>query len=158
MIYGIILGIHVLVCILLVLVVLMQSSKGGGLAGGAFGGGAESTVFGGRGAATVLSKATTVFGMTFMVTSLTLTLLSASRTGRSVRSVVAEDAASAGLPVPTQTAPPTGTAMPGAETTMPAGPEAGPVLPVNPTPAQGSESTPGTDAPAEETTPAPSGE
>ena len=58
MIYGIVLGIHVLVCLALVLVVLLQSSKGGGLAG-AFGGGADSTVFGGRGAATVLSKATT---------------------------------------------------------------------------------------------------
>ena len=64
MIYGIVLGIHVLVCLSLVLVVLLQSSKGGGLAG-AFGGGAESTVFGGRGAATVLSKATTIFGAAF---------------------------------------------------------------------------------------------
>ena len=102
MIYGIILGVHVLVCILLVLVVLMQSSKGGGLAGGAFGGGAETTVFGGRGAATVLSKATTVFGFAFMFTSLTLTLMSTSRT-TGPRSLIAEDAARTGG-IPTQPA------------------------------------------------------
>jgi len=107
MIYGIVLGIHVLVCLALVLVVLLQSAKGGGLAG-AFGGGAESTVFGGRGAATMLSKATTVFGAAFMVTSLTLTLMSASHGRGSTRSVVAEEAANAPLGAPaTGTAPPT---------------------------------------------------
>lgn len=106
MIYGIVLGIHVLVCLALVLVVLLQSSKGGGLAG-AFGGGAENTVFGGRGAATVLSKATTIFGAGFMITSLTLTLMSAGGS-RTVRSVVAEEAAQSPLG-----APATGTALPG---------------------------------------------
>ncbi len=58
---------HVLVCIGLVLVVLMQSSKGEGLAGSAFGGGLSSAVFGGRGAATFLSKATTVLAIVFML-------------------------------------------------------------------------------------------
>lgn len=115
MIYGIVLGIHVLVCLALVLVVLLQASKGGGLAG-AFGGGAESTVFGGRGAATVLSKATTVFGAAFMITSLTLTLMSTGHRGSGPRSVVAEDAANAPLGAPaTSTAPPTGSLpVPGA--------------------------------------------
>ena len=76
MFYGIVLGIHVIVCVSLVLIVLMQAAKGGGLAGGsASGGGAESTVFGGRGAATFLSKATTGFAAVFMITSLSLTLL-----------------------------------------------------------------------------------
>ncbi len=51
--------IHLLVCIALIGVVLMQSGKGGGLAGGAFGGSAQ-TVFGGRGATDFLSKATMV--------------------------------------------------------------------------------------------------
>jgi preprotein translocase subunit SecG len=107
MFYGVILGIHVLVCILLCLVVLLQSSKGSGLAGGgAFGGGAESTIFGGRGAATFLSKATTIFGAAFMVTSLALTLMGKMETSRP-RSAVAEDAASAPMGAPTQTAPPT---------------------------------------------------
>ncbi|MEW6050181.1 MAG: preprotein translocase subunit SecG [Candidatus Zixiibacteriota bacterium] len=57
---------HVLVCLALILVVLMQSSKGEGLAGSAFGGGLSSAVFGGRGAATFLSKATTVLAILFM--------------------------------------------------------------------------------------------
>lgn len=107
MFYGVILGIHVLVCILLCLVVLLQASKGSGLAGGgAFGGGAESTIFGGRGAATFLSKATTVFGAAFMVTSLALTLMGKVQAGRP-HSAVAEEARSAPISTPSQTAPPT---------------------------------------------------
>jgi preprotein translocase subunit SecG len=59
---------HVMTCIALILVVLMQSAKGEGLAGGtAFGGGMSGAVFGGRGAATFLSKATTVLAVVFMV-------------------------------------------------------------------------------------------
>ncbi len=59
---------HVITCIALILVVLMQSAKGEGLAGGtAFGGGMSGAVFGGRGAATFLSKATTVLAVVFMV-------------------------------------------------------------------------------------------
>jgi preprotein translocase subunit SecG len=108
MLYGIILGVHVVVCIVLVLVVLLQSSKGGGLGGGAFGGGAESTVFGGRGAATFLSKATTVLGTAFMVTSLMLTLISTVGGGEQrPRSVVAEQAQTNPFGSPVQTAPPT---------------------------------------------------
>ena len=73
---------HVLVCVFLILVVLLQSGKGGGLAG-AFGGmgGAGQTLFGGRGAATFLSKATTVLGIAFMTTSLVLALMAGSRGG-----------------------------------------------------------------------------
>jgi preprotein translocase subunit SecG len=67
--------IHVVNCILLIVVVLLQSSKGGGLAGAFGGGGATQAVFGGRGAGTFLSKATTVLAVVFMVTSLTLTVL-----------------------------------------------------------------------------------
>jgi preprotein translocase subunit SecG len=105
MLYGIVLGIHVIICISLVLVVLLQSSKGGGLAGGsAFGGGAESTIFGGRGAATFLSKATTVFGVAFMISSLTLTLMSAGGESQPT-SVIAEEAARAPQ-APPATAPP----------------------------------------------------
>jgi preprotein translocase subunit SecG len=58
---------HVIICIALVLVVLLQSAKGEGLAGGtAFGGGLSGAVFGGRGAASFLSKATTVLAILFM--------------------------------------------------------------------------------------------
>lgn len=74
---------HVIVCIALVLVVLMQSSKGEGLAGTALGGGSglSGAVFGGRGAASFLSKATTVLAILFMVNSGALALMSAQRSG-----------------------------------------------------------------------------
>ncbi len=75
---------HVLVCLALILVVLLQSSKGGGLAGSAFGGGGGgggAAVFGGRGAGTFLSKATTVLAVLFMVNCAALAFMSASRTG-----------------------------------------------------------------------------
>ena len=58
---------HVIVCAALILVVLMQSAKGEGLAGTAFSGGLSGAVFGGRGAAGFLSKATTVLAIVFMV-------------------------------------------------------------------------------------------
>jgi preprotein translocase subunit SecG len=58
---------HVIVCIALIIVVLMQSSKGDGLAGTAFSGGISGAVFGGRGAAGFLSRATTVLAIVFMV-------------------------------------------------------------------------------------------
>ena len=73
------LGFHVIVCIALVLVVLMQSSKGEGLAGSAFGGGMSSSVFGGRGAASFLSKATTILAALFMLNCGALAVMS-SRT------------------------------------------------------------------------------
>ena len=115
MLYGIVLGIHVVVCLALILVVLLQSSKGGGLAGGsAFGGGADATVFGGRGAATFLSKATTTFGAAFMITSLALTLMSANRNA-APRSVITEQAGQVNPlgGAPTQTLPPLPSPMPG---------------------------------------------
>lgn len=73
---------HTLVCVLLVIVVLMQSAKGEGLAG-AFGGGGALTgaVFGGRGAATFLSKATTVLAIVFMINCGILAFMSSHRTG-----------------------------------------------------------------------------
>lgn len=68
--------IHVLVCILLIVSILLQSSKGGGLAGVFGGGGGMGTVFGGRGAASFLSKVTMWLGIAFAVTSLTIAFLS----------------------------------------------------------------------------------
>src|SRR5579863_2486294 len=73
--------IHVLVCLFLVIVVLLQSGKAADLAG-AFGGMGSQTVFGPRGSATVLSKATTIAAVLFMVTSLTLSIM-ATRNGKS---------------------------------------------------------------------------
>ena len=75
--FPVLIVVHVLICLALILVVLMQSSKGEWLAGSAFGGGLSSAVFGGRGAATFLSKATTVLAIAFMVMCILLAYMSA---------------------------------------------------------------------------------
>ena len=74
--------VHVIVALILILVVLLQTGKRADLAG-AFGGGGSQTAFGTRGAATLLTKATTTAAVLFMLTSLGLSLL-ASRESRSV--------------------------------------------------------------------------
>ena len=75
--------VHVLIASGLILMVLLQSGKGADI-GAAFGGGSSQTVFGGRGAATFLSKATTVLAVLFMVMSIALTLLASQRGGTTV--------------------------------------------------------------------------
>jgi preprotein translocase subunit SecG len=77
--------IHVIVCLFLVIVVLLQSGKAADLAG-AFGGMGSQTVFGPRGSATVLSKATTIAAGLFMVTSLSLSIM-ATRSGGAVPAI-----------------------------------------------------------------------
>jgi preprotein translocase subunit SecG len=66
--------IHVLICFFMIVVVLLQSGKAADLAG-AFGGMGSQTAFGPRGSATILSKATTIAAVLFMVTSVTLAIL-----------------------------------------------------------------------------------
>ena len=65
---------HVLVCLFLIVVVLLQSGKAADLAG-AFGGMGSQTAFGPRGSATVLSKATTISAIVFMITSMALSVV-----------------------------------------------------------------------------------
>lgn len=65
---------HSVVCVLLVAVVLLQKSKGDGLSGAFGGGGALTASFGNRGAASLLSKATTVLAVLFMVVSFLLAI------------------------------------------------------------------------------------
>jgi preprotein translocase subunit SecG len=72
--------VHVIVCVFLVIVVLLQSGKAADLAG-AFGGMGSQTAFGPRGSATVLSKATTLAAGLFMVTSLVLAVASTRNAG-----------------------------------------------------------------------------
>lgn len=74
MLFVLVLMIHLAVCIGLILVVLMQTSKGGGLSG-VFGGSSQA-VFGGRGAAPALVKVTSVLAIAFGLTSLSLAFLS----------------------------------------------------------------------------------
>ena len=80
MVYFLITTVHVLVCIILILVVLLQSGKGADLAG-AFGGGATQTAFGSRGPASFLSKLTTAAAVVFMITSITLSMMVTEREG-----------------------------------------------------------------------------
>ena len=106
--------VHVIICVFLVIVVLLQSGKAADLAG-AFGGMGSQTAFGPRGSATVLSKATTVAAALFMVTSLSLAILASRAGGSSSPSVVERQNGSAApksatpapaaVPVPTPAAP-----------------------------------------------------
>ncbi len=70
--------IHVLVCLFLIIVVYLQHGTGGDIAA-AFGGMGSQTAFGPRGAATLLTKATTWAAVIFMVTSITLSIFVARR-------------------------------------------------------------------------------
>jgi len=65
---------HVIVCVFLIAVVLLQRGRGAEI-GAVFGGGASSTVFGSRGAGNFLTKLTTVSATIFMLTSLSLSYL-----------------------------------------------------------------------------------
>lgn len=93
--YGLLLILHVLICIGLIIAVLMQSSKGEGLAGAFGGSGITGAVFGGRGAATFLSKATTVLAIAFFLSSIGLSFITplvGSRSGGVEKSAVTEEA------------------------------------------------------------------
>jgi preprotein translocase subunit SecG len=89
--FGVVLGIHLLVCLALVGVILIQSGKGGGLTGGAFGG-ATQTVFGGRGATDFITRATIGLGVAFFVTSMVLALMTANGGTQRGRSLMQEEA------------------------------------------------------------------
>ena len=71
---------HVIMCLVLIAIVLLQTGKGANM-GAAFGG-ASNTIFGGAGPASFLNKVTTVAAIAFMLTSFTLAVLS-SRGGSS---------------------------------------------------------------------------
>jgi len=79
--------IHVLVCVFMVVVVLLQSGKAADLAG-AFGGMGSQTTFGPRGTATALSKATAIAAVLFMVTSLSLAILATRGRGGAGSSIL----------------------------------------------------------------------
>ncbi len=68
--------VHVIVCLFLIGVVLLQQGKSADLAG-AFGGQGSQTAFGPRGAANIMTKLTAYSAIAFMLTSITLTILMA---------------------------------------------------------------------------------
>lgn len=94
---AIITTIHVAICLVLIIAVLLQSGKAADLAG-AFGGVGSQTAFGPRGSASILSKVTTIGAILFMITSMSLWVLS----GRGVRSAVSGEKA---VPVKTENVP-----------------------------------------------------
>jgi preprotein translocase subunit SecG len=126
---------HVMVCLVLVVVVLLQHGKGADI-GAVFGGGASSTVFGSRGAGNFLTKLTTASALIFMVTSLSLAYLAnTSGTGDLFKDQK-----------PNATAPAPGGAPAPAEGTAPAGDGFQEVKPA--TPAKPEASAPEAKAPA----------
>src|SRR5881628_218229 len=98
--YAFLLILHLIICLALIGVVLVQSGKGGGLAGGAFGGSAQ-TVFGGRGATDIVTRATMVLGGMFFITSIALALMTGGQRATS-RSLVQEAARKAASTAPQQ--------------------------------------------------------
>ena len=75
--YLFVVALHVMLCVFLVLIIILQPGKGGDV-GAAFGGGSSggSTMFGPRGPTSLLQRATTVVAVLFMATSLTLAIYS----------------------------------------------------------------------------------
>jgi preprotein translocase subunit SecG len=100
--YILVLLIHIVVCLFLIVVILLQSGKAADLAG-AFGGMGSQTAFGPRGSATLLSKATTASAAIFMVTSLALSILATRNAG--LATTVLEDQPVKSIPVKTMPVP-----------------------------------------------------
>jgi preprotein translocase subunit SecG len=133
---------HIAVSLVLILVVLLQTGKRADLAG-AFGGGGSQTAFGARGAATFLSKATTISAVVFMITSIWLGVRFGSESGSSVVQDSGAPLSSAPAPLPTPT--PTGA--------IPVQPAPNPATP----PANAPAPAPATPPPADGKAPAPGG-
>jgi preprotein translocase subunit SecG len=93
--------VHLIMCFLMILIVLLQTGKGAQM-GSAFGSGASQTIFGTRGAATLLSKLTTVAAILFMLTSLSLAILSSQR---SASSIIKEEGSKPTTQMPAQPSP-----------------------------------------------------
>ena len=131
MLYYLIAGIYVLVCLSLIGSILLQQGKGGDIAN-AFGGGGSQAAFGARAGATLLTRATSILAALFVVLSLVLTTWGQRGPGSVVGGVAAPaPPPAAALPAP---APATTTPAPSTNTPAPATPEATPAPPATTTP------------------------
>ena len=74
MLYSVVTALYILVCFLLMVVILLQQGKGGDIAS-AFGGGGSQAAFGARSGATVLSRATAIGAVIFILGALVLGIL-----------------------------------------------------------------------------------
>jgi len=138
-VYFVLVTLHVIICLILMAVILLQSGEAADLAG-AFGGSGSQTAFGPRGAATFLSRATTWCAVMFMFTSMVLSVhvqTTSAGAGRSVleqfskpapKSAPAPPAAPALPAIPGQQPAPAAPAQsaPPAQSTQPAAPAAPP--------------------------------
>jgi preprotein translocase subunit SecG len=117
MLYYLIATLYVLTCMVLMLVILLQQGKGGDIAN-AFGGGSSQAAFGARSGATVLSRATTVCAVLFVVGALVLGIVGQRGPGSVIGGRVPARAPAApapAAPAPTP-APAPATPAPPAET------------------------------------------
>jgi preprotein translocase subunit SecG len=111
MVYYLFSTIYVIVCLLLLLVILLQQGKGDMAA--AFGGGSSQSAFGARTGATVLSKATAILGVLFMVGALALAIMGQRGPGSLLSGApTSKPAAPAGAPKTPPPAAPTTPAKP----------------------------------------------
>lgn len=92
--------IHIFVCFFLILVVLLQQGKGGGLGG--LGGAQAAQVFGGRGAGNFMTRLTGVCAAVFMITSMVLAFISSGgdRAVRKLQELDQQTPAAAPAPAP----------------------------------------------------------
>ena len=95
---AIVVVIHVVVCLALISIVLLQHGKGAGI-GAAFGGSSQ-TVFGSTGAAPFLAKLTAVAAILFMLTSLTLTFIGRQKEASVMEKLKSKPAAQEKIPAP----------------------------------------------------------
>jgi preprotein translocase subunit SecG len=137
--------IHVVACLFLIVVVLLQTGKGADM-GAVFGGGSQ-TLFGSGGAGNFLTRLTTGTAIAFMITSLILTW-GASRTPTS--RLLNQIPAAAPAPEPTADA---GAPAAGADVQGTAAEETG-AAPAEPAPPAAAEAPPPAEAPAGEPAPA----
>jgi preprotein translocase subunit SecG len=99
MLYYLLAALYVLTCLFLLLVVLLQQGKGGDMAS-AFGGGGSQTAFGARAGATVLTRATTVLGVLFMIGAIVLGVFGRQGPGSLMRGVSGPAPQSTTAPAP----------------------------------------------------------
>jgi len=91
---------HILVCMALILIVLLQAGKGAEM-GAAFGG-ASQTIFGSSGAMGFLTKLTTIAAVIFMITSLLLAFTSTKRASSLMRERPSQEVPAAPQEIPVQ--------------------------------------------------------
>jgi preprotein translocase subunit SecG len=132
-VFAVLLVMHVLICLILIGVILLQSGEAADLAG-AFGGSGSQTAFGPRGATTFLSRATTWCAIMFMFTSLEMTVHVSTRTAGPGGASVLEQFSTPGAPAQpaAPTTPPATPAQPAPAGTAPATAPAAPAAPAQP--------------------------